>query len=693
MTPTLWSLSVVALKVTGLLTVAVILDHVLRRGPGRVRHLLWSGALVGTLLVSPLSWLLPGWELGLRAPAPPAAEDVPSHPYVPAPPPADLQRLFADSPLPQGEGLGMWASSGMYLEAVLAGLWVLGALVVGGRFLLARVRLARLAGRTRPVSDPAWLRSLDDAVRLLGLRRPVRLGTTAEVTVPMAGGVRRPTIFLPLAAAEWSCGRRRLVLLHELVHVQRGDLATELAAQLACALYWWNPLVWHAQRRLHAEREAACDETVIAHGARPSEYASHLLDIAQSLAARRPVAALAMVQRSQLEGRLMNILETSHPRRKHSLLHLATLLAVAALTLGLATVRLWGAPPELDEPQVRKSSWAIEHFGDDDFFLSARVDGDVEFAEGGGVEHLAADARVEIETEQEEGAVQRLVITPDDSGAPRYAFTVDGEARPWDADARRWADTAFDTLEHLKEIGELRAETGRLRAEIGRVRAEEGRMRAEAGRVRAEEGRMRAELGRVHAGVGRHHAEIGRIRAEVGRMRAEAGRVRAEEGRMRAEIGRHLAAIHRQEARRERHTEHLDAEEREEIAAEIARHEAEIVEMEARIADFDVAERVAAIEARIAEFDEESRVAAVEREIDERETAEQIAAIEARIAEFDVAERVAAIEARIAEFDTEARVRDLEARIEKLAAEERIRPLEENLERRFEELRRISSEM
>jgi Tol biopolymer transport system component len=144
----------------------------------------------------------------------------------------------------------------------------------------------------------------------------------------MTWGLRHPTILLPTDAASWPEERRRVVLLHELAHIQRADCLTQLLAQTACALYWFNPLTWLAARQLRVERERACDDRVLIAGARASEYAQHLLEIARG--ARRAscasLAAVAMARPSQLEGRLLAVLDGNRSRRAVS--RLAALVAV-----------------------------------------------------------------------------------------------------------------------------------------------------------------------------------------------------------------------------------------------------------------------------------------------------------------------------------------------------------------------------
>jgi TonB family protein len=157
-------------------------------------------------------------------------------------------------------------------------------------------------------------------------------------SMPMSFGLFRPAIFLPADAAYWPEERRHAVLLHELAHIRRGDTVMHLVARAALALYWWNPLAWYAWRQFVRDRERAADDFVLSAGARPSSYAGHLLEIARGLHSAPAVgcAAVAMACRSQLEGRLMAILDSGvnrkAPRRVVGwIAALATILLIAPL--------------------------------------------------------------------------------------------------------------------------------------------------------------------------------------------------------------------------------------------------------------------------------------------------------------------------------------------------------------------------
>jgi len=176
----------------------------------------------------------------------------------------------------------------------------------------------------------------------LGIEHPVDALETAPGRMPMSFGMLRPAVFMPADSAEWSEDRRRVVLLHELAHVRRGDHAKHLCARVALCAYWWNPLAWLAWRAFLKERERATDDLVLAAGARASDYAAHLLEIARSMrsAPALSAAAVAVARRSQLEGRLLAILDSARNRKSPGRAGaLAAAVICAAVVIPLAALQ------------------------------------------------------------------------------------------------------------------------------------------------------------------------------------------------------------------------------------------------------------------------------------------------------------------------------------------------------------------
>ena len=282
-------------KATVLLVLAAVVTVFLRRSPASLRHLVWTLACGGVLALPLASALLPNWRLAawprLDVPVAFDAEQLAPQASEQDPKPAPPVVPTAHATIPPTSAAGetepvRWRLSPDWTTLVVP-VWLSG---VGAVLILLAVGMARimwLDRATRPVEDEAWLILVDELALELGLTRHVRLLQATAPAMPMTWGIRRPAILLPAEADSWTAERRRDVLLHELAHVKRHDFLIQLVARIACAVYWFHPMVWLAATRLREERERACDDHVLRAGATPSAYASHLLEIARGLRAAR----------------------------------------------------------------------------------------------------------------------------------------------------------------------------------------------------------------------------------------------------------------------------------------------------------------------------------------------------------------------------------------------------------------------
>src|SRR5688572_17913147 len=232
------------------------------------------------------------------------------------------------------------------LRTVLLSVWAIGTFLALATLVFSLWRVGRLSRAAEELNDPQWTEAAAAIAGRLGFRRTVRLLVSEAVATPMAGGLLRPTAFLPAGSREWTPEQRDVVLAHEISHMASRDPLRHLLTRLTVALYWFHPLTWIAAREAGAAREEACDAAVLALGTRPSLYATVLLDLAESLPRRpRMLAALPMAQRSLLEMRLMSILKASRPStRRLALIPLLLIVPVTVVIAATQTARR-GTPP------------------------------------------------------------------------------------------------------------------------------------------------------------------------------------------------------------------------------------------------------------------------------------------------------------------------------------------------------------
>ena len=369
-----------AIKGLIVLFAAWIATLTMRHTSAAMRHLVWVLAVCGVLFLPMLSGLLPAWRIlpARMFPTPAAISHLPA-PSIASPPTVavgDRQNTTIREPVtdganthgttvarPAGAALPLNSSSAAILPAHGAtrnsaleskpwwridwrgwaiAAWECGLAIMTLPVLISLLGLWRLGRNAKRIEVGSWERLLRECAGRLRLRHPVTLLRGRRQAMPMTWGILSPKLLLPPEADEWSRDRRRVVLMHELAHIKRGDFLTQLIVHLARAVYWFNPLIWIASKRIALESEGACDDLVLAQDTKASDYAEHLLTVAAGLreGILLPVAAVAMARSSRLEGRLLAILDA---RRNRATMNVAAIVVAISLMLGgllpLAMVR------------------------------------------------------------------------------------------------------------------------------------------------------------------------------------------------------------------------------------------------------------------------------------------------------------------------------------------------------------------
>jgi TonB family protein len=322
-------------KTSVILLVAVGLSMALRRSSASLRHAVWIASLAGAVLLPIAAALVPQLEWSALPQTATSVTFLPMDNGLSSTAPHTLPKPDAANP-PLTSSLA------------IAFVWMSGAVLLLFRFGAGVVAVRGMAKKAAGVDEEGWLTLIEELRSDVGIRRRVNVFFSQLPASPMTWGVLRPTVLLPATAHEWSKERRRVVLAHELAHVKRNDALAQIFVQLVCGIYWLNPLVWCAAHRIRIERERACDDRVLRLGTTASDYADHLIQILRGLRSQRTfsLAAISMAQPSQLETRLVSILDSRASRRTLSKTGLALLGSITAvITISLSAIGIAASAP------------------------------------------------------------------------------------------------------------------------------------------------------------------------------------------------------------------------------------------------------------------------------------------------------------------------------------------------------------
>ncbi len=190
-------------------------------------------------------------------------------------------------------------------------------------------------------------------------RRGKALGRARGVSVVQVDGVGPLTFGWPcgvILVPDAGFSSEKLVLRHEVAHVQRADFVWQALASLVCALWWFSPVVWLAARELRREAERACDDIVLSQGVSAPDYADCLLEVASMKPLSLPFAAslVSLARKNALASRISALLAPERDRRPVGPL---AVLGIGALLLpaGLALTQPAAADAPVPAP-IRPAS-------------------------------------------------------------------------------------------------------------------------------------------------------------------------------------------------------------------------------------------------------------------------------------------------------------------------------------------------
>ncbi|MEZ5942794.1 MAG: M56 family metallopeptidase [Planctomycetaceae bacterium] len=174
-------------------------------------------------------------------------------------------------------GVSNWS-----MRDVAVAVWMVVAVFLLARLLVLKRQLTRELEAMKVIRQQRVLDLASSAAQEAGLRHVPHLLWGPAACSPAVCGWWKPVLILPGDASELSDHKLRIVLLHEFRHVRSGDTLLTWIPRVACAVFWFNPMLWLASWSWHEERELACDEWVVSRIGRDQKrsYLETLVEIA-----------------------------------------------------------------------------------------------------------------------------------------------------------------------------------------------------------------------------------------------------------------------------------------------------------------------------------------------------------------------------------------------------------------------------
>ncbi len=301
----------------------------------RMRYLLWF-VLLGLLAVPFLPFRLVGLPQllsGLRGPDaslfPAAASDAEASAALPAA--ANWTDDFV---------LSVSGRTSSFTGFLLSGIWLAGILLMLLLSVRSALRLRAVRKSALPLQNQNIRRLYRHCRNELGIRADIPVYSTAFLKSPVIAGLFRPCISLPLhLISDYEESGMRYILLHELQHYRHGDALAGSLMNLAAILYWFNPAVWYALKEMRADREIACDASVLQLLEQDAyeDYGRTLINFAEKLSLSSfPFAAGLGGNGAQLKRRIRSIASYQKPTVLQTLRSTAAFLFAAVLLFGSA---------------------------------------------------------------------------------------------------------------------------------------------------------------------------------------------------------------------------------------------------------------------------------------------------------------------------------------------------------------------
>lgn len=241
-------------------------------------------------------------------------------------------------------------STPAFVHHLFFNVWILGIMFLIGMFIFASYRIHQLKKSAISIEDPKINAMLQTCKEIIGIKKKIKLRETSLISSPIILGIFRPYILLPKETRQlFTVSDLKYVFLHELSHQKNKDVLVNYGLWIVRMVYWFNPLVWYAFKKIKMDRELACDALVLKHlhGEGYIEYGHTIIRFANKQYNRSYEQFVPGIggTKTQIKRRIQHIANYSKesPLLKWKSIVICSLLGVIVLILSPITAVIAGS--------------------------------------------------------------------------------------------------------------------------------------------------------------------------------------------------------------------------------------------------------------------------------------------------------------------------------------------------------------
>lgn len=215
--------------------------------------------------------------------------------------------------------------------------WLAGMAIVAACILLYAARMSVMIRKNTVLPDGRIGRVFEACKQESGVKADIPLRLCAGLSTPALTVSFRPKLLLPANMEKADESELRYAILHELTHYRRADHLMRIVMNALKAVWWFNPAVWLADRRITIDMETACDSMVVRRMEKQEkkQYANTVVTMFSTEKTPRYILGMALGNSKEVaEQRIRGIYMKQNTKRSVKLAAalLAIILLVACFT-------------------------------------------------------------------------------------------------------------------------------------------------------------------------------------------------------------------------------------------------------------------------------------------------------------------------------------------------------------------------